>query len=71
MAGVAEDKWGHDGEKTQDGIETRHPRWDPDLQPYVTTGRKPKTGLKRHTGGLSRSGLNGHDGEKTQDGIET
>ena len=37
----------------------------------VTTGRKPKTGLKPQYGPVPYSIGAGHDGEKTQDGIET
>ena len=36
----------HDGEKTQDGIETTMTDGRRIVKPAVTTGRKPKTGLK-------------------------
>ena len=37
----------------------------------VTTGRKPRTGLKPEVQQEWLKSHDGHDGEKTQDGIET
>ena len=61
---------GHDGEKTQDGIETCAAAAISGVR-HVTTGRKPKTGLKQTVETPVEDDDRGHDGEKTQDGIET
>ena len=43
----------------------------PECPTDVTTGRKPKTGLKHGVVARASATDTGHDGEKTQDGIET